>query len=102
MSIRSDKYIELKPAHLSHLKERIELKGKYYIEKPALIPLVEILRLLEKAVSIVENTEEYTEYLIFDTFGDKKSYNKVPPGTIRIYSKTLFCFFNGRCWRKLK
>jgi len=102
MTIRSDKYVEFKPGHISHIKKRIAVKGKYYVDRYTIIPLKQTLDLLEKAISIVENTEEYTEYLIFDTFGDKKSYNKTPPGTIRIYSKTLFCFFNGRCWRKLK
>ena len=52
--------------------------------------------------SKVENKEEYTEYLLLNTFGDKSSYKKIPPGTIRIFSKNLFCFFNGRYWRKLK
>lgn len=100
--VRSDKYLEFRPHHMGFIKERIEKAGKFHFEKNAEVPLVVIKRLLEKSTKIVENTEEYTEYLLLNTFGEKNSYKKVPPGTIRIFSKTLFCFFNGRYWRKLK
>ena len=100
--IRSDKYLEFKPHHVAFIKERIEKAGKFHFEKNTRVPLVVIKSLLEKSISIVESTEEYTEYLLLDTFGDRSSYKKTPPGTIRIYSQKLYCFFNGRCWRKLK
>ena len=87
--IRSDKYLEFRPHHLSFIKQRIEKAGRFHFEKNTKVPLVVIKRLLEKSISIVENTEEYTEYLL-------------PPGTIRIFSQNLYCFFNGRYWRKLK
>ena len=100
--IRSAKYLEFRPHHIAFIKQRIEKAGRYHFEKNTKVPLVVIKRLLEKSISIVENTEEYTEYLLLNTFGDKSSYKKIPPGTIRIFSKNLFCFFNGRYWRKLK
>jgi len=100
--IRSDKYLEFRPHHLTFIKQRIEKAGRFHFEKNTKVPLVVIKRLLEKSISIVENTEEYTEYLLLDTFGDKESYKKIPPGTIRIFSQNLYCFFNGRYWRKLK
>ena len=87
-----DAYVEL----VSKLRE----KGKYKSIRG--IAAISVLSLLQKAVGIVENTEEYTEYLLYDTFSDKDAYNKVPPGTIRIFSPNLICFFNGRTWRKLK
>jgi len=108
---RSDQYLEFKPKHLAFVKDSIEKKGKFHpcwipsgdaIYKPTSVPLAAVESLLNKAISIVQNTEEYTEYLLLDTFGDKSSYKKTPPGTIRIYSQNLYCFFNGRCWRKLK
>ena len=100
--IRSDKYLEFKPHHVGFIRDRIEKAGRYHFEKNTRVPLVVIKRLLEKSISIVENTEEYTEYLLLNTFGDRNSYTKTPPGTIRIYSQKLYCFFNGRYWRKLK
>ena len=84
------------------LNERIESVGKYYTDKKTRVPLIVMKRLLEKSISIVENTEEYTEYLLLNNFGEKNSYKKIPPGTIRIFNKNLFCFFNGRHWRKIK
>jgi len=102
--IRSDKYLEFRPHHLPFVEKRIEKMGKFHypFEKNIKVPLVVIKDLLEKSMSIVESTEEYTEYLLLNTFGDKSSYKKTPPGTIRIYSRKLYCFFNGRSWRKLK
>ena len=100
--IRSDKYLEFRPHNLGFVNDRIKKAGKFHFEKNTKVPLVVIKRLLEKSISIVENTEEYTEYLLLNTFGEKNSYQKIPPGTIRIFSQNLFCFFNGRYWRKLK
>lgn len=63
----------------------------------------QVYGLLSKAIKIVENTEEYTKYLLQETFGDesdKKFFT--PPGTVRFYSQDLICFFNGKSWRHLK
>jgi hypothetical protein len=98
--VSSDQFVQFKPNQLGFLKETIEEKGKYKIING--LAAYSVLGLLQKAIKIVENTEEYTEYLIFDTFGDKYIYNKIPPGTIRIFNPNLICFFNGRTWRKLK
>lgn len=98
--ISSDHYAQFKPNQLGFLKQIIRDKGKYKIVNG--IAAVSVLHLLQKATKIVENTEEYTEYLLYDTFGDKNAYSKLPPGTIRIFSPSLVCFFNGRNWRKLK
>ena len=99
-SIDSRQYAQFKPDAFAQLNKIIEEKTKY--SEIFGVPAVMVLTALEKAIKIVENTEEYTEYLLFSTFSSKDSYNKVPPGTVRIYSKNLFCFFNGRSWRKLK
>lgn len=96
----SDHYAQFKPNQLGFLKKTVEDKGKY--KSIHGIAVISVISLLKKAVGIVENTEEYTEYLLLDTFGDGSSYNKVPPGTIRIFNPSLVCFFNGRTWRKLK
>tara|TARA_B100000902_G_C27284297_1_gene903566 strand:- start:271 stop:621 length:351 start_codon:yes stop_codon:yes gene_type:complete len=99
-SISSDHYAQFKPNQLGFLKKTVEDKGKY--KSIHGIAAISVISLLNKAIGIVENTEEYTEYLLLNTFGDKSSYNKVPPGTIRIFNPNLVCFFNGRTWRKLK
>ncbi len=99
-TVSSDHYAQFKPDQLGSLRDTIEEKGKY--KSIHGIAAISVVSLLEKAVKIVEHTEEYTEYLLFNTFGDKSTYNKVPPGTIRIFNPNLVCFFNGRTWRKLK
>ena len=80
--------------------------GKFYVpfenDIRFKVPLIMIKKLIEKSIAIVENTEEYTELLLLDTFGERSSYKKTHPGTIRIYGQELYCFFNGRYWRKLK
>ena len=99
-SVQSAEYAQFKPCSLLELNRIIEEKSKY--KEIFGVPAITVLTTLQKAIKIVENTEEYTEYLLFSTFGTKEAYNKIPPGTIRIYDKNLFCFFNGRYWRKLK
>lgn len=96
----SDHYAQFKPNQLGFLKKTVEDKGKY--KSIHGIAVISVISLLKKAIGIVENTEEYTEYLLLNTFGNESSYNKVPPGTIRIFNPSLVCFFNGRTWRKLK
>lgn len=98
--IDSRQYAQFKPDSFAQLNRTIEEKSKY--SEIFGVPAIMVLNALKKAIKIVENTEEYTEYLLFSTFSSRDSYKKVPPGTIRIYSKNLFCFFNGRSWRKLK
>lgn len=99
-TVSSDHYAQFKPDQLGFLRDTVKEKGKY--KSIHGIAAISVVSLLEKAVKIVEHTEEYTEYLLFNTFGDKSTYNKVPPGTIRIFNHNLVCFFNGRTWRKLK
>jgi len=101
-AISSDNYLQFTPRDINKLQNIIEAKGRYAHYVNHGVPYVQILGYLEKAIKIVKNTEDYTEYLLFEAFGDKKAYNKLPPGTIRIYAKTLVCFWNGRTWRKLK
>jgi hypothetical protein len=63
----------------------------------------QVYRLLSKAVKIVENTEEYTSYILQETFGeDENKKYFTPPGTVRFYSQDLICFFNGKSWKHLK
>lgn len=115
--VRSDVYVQLNPKKLSELRELVNSPSKYSyyrfnyspgIHGEQLIYAVtmlqftnlEIFKILEKAIKIVEDTEQYTKYLLDDTFGEKK-YFASPPGTVRFYSQDLICFYNGKSWRKL-
>lgn len=100
----SNDFVQLKPSALFALKEAMETKGKYspVSQRLMTVPCVIAYKYLQKAINIVENTEEYAEYLLFRSFDQTGSYKKIPPGTIRIYGKDLVCFYNGRTWRKLK
>lgn len=89
---------------VSVIERLMEERGKYspISSKLMEVPCVVVYNLLKKAIKIVENTEEYTEYLLLNTFDDKNKYTKIPPGTVRVYQKNLVSFYNGRTWRKLK
>jgi hypothetical protein len=62
---------------------------------------LEVFTLLDKAIKIVEDTPEYAEYLLNDTFGEPK-FTINPPGTLRFYSQDLICFYTGKNWRKIE
>ena len=117
--VSSDHYHQIKPHHKSKIEEKITTAGKYapYLNQrlvyseDLVIPAyscitfsnIEVLSILEKAVHIVSNTEAYTEYLLEHNFGEGKGgFLYIPPGTVRIYSQNLICFYNGKTWRKLK
>ena len=63
----------------------------------------QMLTLLRKAIGAVEHTEEYAGYMLEKLFAEDetKRYSN-PPGTIRLYSNDLICFYNGKVWRKIK
>ena len=122
---RSDIYAQIKPKHIFNLRELANSSNKhsYYqfygniskgyasydldLQESVInsahalrFTNLEVFRILEKAIKIVENTEQYTEYLLSETFGEPKFIIN-PPGTVRIYSQDLICFYNGKNWRKL-
>lgn len=124
--VKSDIYAQLKPKKLPDLRELANSSDKFsyfqfksyasngygydfdldvkeqvtYAAKILRFTNLEVFKILEKSVKIVENTEQYTEYLLNDTFGEQKFIIN-PPGTVRFYSQDLICFYNGKSWRKL-
>lgn len=117
--VSSDQYHQIKPYHKSKIEEKIAKDGKFApffnkkleYSKSLVFPAyncitfsnIEVLSMLKKAVQIVSNTEAYTEYLLEQNFGESKGgFLYAPPGTVRIYSQNLICFYNGKTWRKLK
>jgi len=122
--IRSDIFAQIKPKKLIELRELADSPDKHsyyqfnnnvsngyeydfdckesvlYAAKVLRFTNMEVFMFLDKAIKIVENTEQYTEYLLNDTFGEQKFIIN-PPGTVRFYSQDLICFYNGKSWRKL-
>ena len=122
--IRSDIFAQIKPKKLIELRELADSPDKHsyyqfnnnvsngyeydfdckesvlYAAKILRFTNMEVFMFLDKAIKIVENTEQYTEYLLNDTFGEQKFIIN-PPGTVRFYSQDLICFYNGKSWRKL-
>lgn len=123
VNVQSDIFLQVKPDRLGYLEELMQTATRFAPYKFRTIPTVqeaprskviwaahhinfsnlEVYSLLKKAVKIVENTEEYANYLLERTFGDgaSKKYS-TPPGTVRFFSQDLICFYNGKTWRKLK
>jgi len=122
--VRSDIYAQIKPKKIIELRELANSPDKHsyypfknhisngcaydldlneqvlYAAKALRFTNTEVFAFLEKSIKIVENTEQYTEYLLNDTFGEQKFIIN-PPGTVRFYSQDLICFYNGKSWRKL-
>ena len=122
----SDIYAKIKPKKIHDLREAISSGSKYspydfrscvsrvavsydfdirdtvrYTAHMLNFTNLEVFTLLDKAIKIVENTEQYAEYLLNDTFGEPKFVIN-PPGTLRFYAQDLICFYNGKNWRKIK
>jgi hypothetical protein len=121
--VRSDMYIQLKPARLLELNMLVErgsgyspcaltrsplprdynayYDGTYALSKLSFTNL-DAQNLLLKASNIVKNTEEFTSYQLEELFstGSKTPYS-TPPGTVRIFAQDLISFYNGKTWRKL-
>ncbi len=110
----SDIFIQVKPKTLDSLKEKVDNASKYAIYPPPVFhekyvlyytrfTNQEVYNFLSKAVNIIKNTEEHMAYTLETLFCSNKQSKPyaVPPGTIRIFSKDLVCFYNGKTWRKL-
>lgn len=61
---------------------------------------------MDKIEKIILSSPEGMEWTMSKLFTPVEFYEKRPrgpqPGTLRIYSNELVCFFNGRNWRKIK
>lgn len=115
LGIQSDIYIQIKSSRLEEIKKLVEDGSKHLPFRPnkttRLDSAVHHLKItngqaydiLCKAIKIVQDTEEYTAYLLNNMFGDEKNKQSgPPPGTVRFYAKDLICFYTGKTWRKIK
>lgn len=63
--------------------------------------MVEILRKVEKCVTSSGEDMEYKLKRMFEE-GNKKRWLGIKPGTVRIFSNELICYYTGKNWRKFK
>jgi hypothetical protein len=131
VTISSDDFVQIKPSKFYELKDIAETPNRFAFynfgvykphglgvelsksQKPQTVTVralcflnftnAEVFAMLSKALRIVENTPEYTEYQLNKTFStqEAKFSLSTPPGTVRIFSNDLICFYNGKSWRKL-
>lgn len=63
----------------------------------------ELIKFLTKAQQQLNNTEGYMSYKFNKFFSEKSKPSWGPePGTIKIFSRELVSFYDGRDWNKLK
>jgi hypothetical protein len=63
--------------------------------------IVEILKKVEKYVTSSGEDMEYKLKRMFED-GNKKRWLGFEPGTVRIFSSELICYYTGKNWRKFK
>lgn len=124
VEINSDLFEQVKPSRLSQLKLMLEAGAKHspypfnyrglattvysknrtvYAIDRLKFTVSEVHELLNKALNLVQDTEEYAEHLLLEAFDDSKNKRySTPPGTVRFYAQDLICFYNGKTWRKIK
>lgn len=123
INIQSDVFHQVKPSRLLELQELVENGSKYAICKftsTVTVPIPptpyeiwaahylgltnqQVYDILSKAINVVKDTEKFMEYQLWKSFesGKDMKYN-IPPGTVRIFSRDLMCFYNGNIWKKLE
>lgn len=63
--------------------------------------MVEILKKVEKYVTSSGEDMEYKLKSMFEE-ENKKRWLGIKPGTVRIFSNELICYYTGKNWRKIK
>ena len=113
--VNSDEYIEIKPSHLTVLRNinpdrpyTPSIKGRInqnpsFIKSTSLVNLThgDIITIMEKIEKIVINSPEGMKYKLGTLFLDEKYYGPAP-GTLRVFANNRACFFTGRGWRKIR
>lgn len=101
------RHIKLNEAPLTSLaRGKFEyLKHGYFDLAHEKITIGEVRHLVHRAEELCQGCEAYTEYKMLKLFSsdDKKGKNfyGYPPGTVRIFSRRLISYWNGKDWRKI-
>jgi len=81
------------------------LNHGYYDLAHEKITFGEVKYLVHKAEELCQGCEAYTRYKMLKLFSsnDKKGKNFYgpPPGTVRIFSRRLISYWNGKDWHKI-
>ena len=64
----------------------------------------DIVKILKKVEKYVTSSGEDMEYKLKSMFEEenKKRWLGIKPGTVRIFSNELICYYTGKNWRKIK
>lgn len=80
-------------------------KGRIYAIDIVKINLKDLANTLERIEKMVMNTDAGVEYKINSLFRDKSVKRSAPwstsPGTLRVFSPELACYYDGKNWRKI-
>jgi hypothetical protein len=114
--VSSDEYFEMKlnelelyssldPSSYINLSFRrrsfLEFSSSLLFVKIKNSDMVEILKKVEKYVTSSGEDMEYKLKSMFEE-GNKKRWLGIKPGTVRIFSNELICYYTGKNWRKFK
>ena len=64
----------------------------------------DMVKILKKVEKYVTSSGEDMEYKLKSMFEEenKKRWLGIKPGTVRIFSNELICYYTGKNWRKIK
>lgn len=79
--------------------------GQVYAIDMAKISMKSLASTLERIERLIMTTESGVEYRLNSLFRDKSIKDSSPwstrPGTLRVFSSTLACYYDGKNWRKI-
>ena len=115
--VRSDEYFEVRLNELelyssldpSSYMNYTGFKMSYFPEYLSSLSFVKIknsdvVKILKKVEKYVTSSGEDMEYKLKSMFeeGNKKRWLGIKPGTVRIFSNELICYYTGKNWRKFR
>jgi len=64
----------------------------------------DVVEILKKVEQYVLPSAEYMEYTLRDMFEHKsnRGWLGIKPGTVRIFSRELMCYYTGKSWKKVQ
>ncbi len=101
------RYVKVNKEYIGfhNLSDVDNLKSAYFDLAHEKITFGEVKYLVHRAEELCQGCEAYTKYKMLKLFSsnDKKGKNFYgpPPGTVRIFSRHLISYWNGKDWRKI-
>lgn len=118
----SDLYREFRISELPRILDAIEVSdtllplkawkyrdqlpsGQFYAIDVVKISMKSLASTLERIERLIMTTESGVEYKLNSLFRDRSVKDSSPwstrPGTLRVFSSTLACYYDGKSWRKI-